>query len=223
MDVADQLDLVIIGGGVGGVICLKYAKDAGLDAVLLERKDGVGGIWRDLPHWQDIQIRKEDWTLGDLPIAGEDQASIVDNIQAWVDRFDLSPTIRLNTEVTSARPIDGSWEIVAGKHTYRSPFVVAATGGHNRPVIPNVERDESKILERHSSALEDPTELSGRDVIVVGGGASAYDLLELCFEHDAKSVTWVYRSLKWMRPTRREKYFHGCQVRSSVVVQPCRA
>ena len=33
----------------------------------------VGGLWRDLPPWQDIQFRKEDWTLGDLPLSGEDQ------------------------------------------------------------------------------------------------------------------------------------------------------
>ena len=70
-------DLVIVGGGIGGVICLKYAKDAGLNALLLERRERIGGLWRDLPPWQDIQFRKEDWTLGDLPLSGEDQPSVV--------------------------------------------------------------------------------------------------------------------------------------------------
>ena len=77
-----RYDLIIIGGGIGGIISLKYAKDAGLDAILLEKGDAVGGLWRDLPAWQDLQIRKEDWTLGDLPIAGEDQASVLANIRA---------------------------------------------------------------------------------------------------------------------------------------------
>ena len=63
-----QGDLIIIGGGIGGIISLKYARDAGLDAILLEKGDAVGGLWRDLPAWQDLQIRKEDWTLGDLPM-----------------------------------------------------------------------------------------------------------------------------------------------------------
>jgi len=209
---ADHHDLVIIGGGIGGVICLKYAKAAGLNAVLLERKNGVGGVWRDLPSWQDIQIRKEDWTLGSLPIAGEDQCSIVDNIEAWVERFDLSPMMRLNTEVSSARPVVGGWEIAAGNNSYHSRYLVAATGGHNLAFIPEVERVGSTIRERHSSTLEDPAELSGRRVLVVGGGASAYDLLDLCLERNAQSVIWVYRSLKWMRPTRKKKYF-GTDVR----------
>ena len=201
------MDLVIVGGGIGGVICLKYATAARLSTILLERKDGVGGIWRDLPSWQDIQFRKEDWTLGDLPIAGEDQASILGNIQSWVDRFDLASSIRCNAEVTSARWVGDAWEIVAGGEIYRCRYLIAATGGHNRPVVPRIKRLQSAIQEYHSSALADPGELSGRDVVVVGGGASAYDLLDLCFSHNAQRVVWIYRSLRWMRPTRKAKYF----------------
>lgn len=85
-------DLIIVGGGIGGIISLKYAKDAGLDAILLEKGDAVSGLWRDLRAWQDLQIRKEDWTLGDLPIAGEDQASVLANIREWVERFELAPS-----------------------------------------------------------------------------------------------------------------------------------
>lgn len=65
------LDLVIVGGGIGGIICLKYAKDAGLNALLLERGDRIGGLWRDLPAWQDIQFRKEDWTLATCRLPGK--------------------------------------------------------------------------------------------------------------------------------------------------------
>ena len=48
--------------------------------------------------------------------------------------------------------------------------------------------------------------MRGKRVTVVGGGASAYDLLDLCFAHGARSVAWIYRSTKWMRPTRQVKY-----------------
>lgn len=203
----ERIDLIIIGGGIGGVICLRYAKSVGLNAVMLERKSGVGGIWRDLPAWQDIQFRKEDWTLGPLPIVGEDQASIVGNIQAWVDHFQLAPLIRFNANVTSARPTAEGWDVSTDDCTYRSRFLIAATGGHNRAVVPKVERIRPTIREHHSSSFVDSAAVSGRNVIVVGGGASAYDLLDLCFENNARKVTWLYRSLKWMRPTRQAKYF----------------
>ena len=106
-----DLDLLIVGGGIGGVICLKYAKDAGLRALLLEKRERVGGLWRDVPRWQDIQFRKEDWALGDLPTAGEDQAYILKNIEAWVDRFDLSADIVLNANVRHAQPQQNSWRV----------------------------------------------------------------------------------------------------------------
>jgi hypothetical protein len=207
-----DLDLLIVGGGIGGVICLKYAKDAGLKVLLLEKRERVGGIWRDVPQWQDIQFRKEDWALGDLPAAGEDQAHILENVEAWVNRFDLAPHIVLNADVKNAQPTDNGWRVRTDRQTYESKWLIAATGGHNSPVIPEIDRDGSTVTEYHSSALRDPEQLKDKRVTVVGGGASAYDLLDLCFEHGAASVSWVYRSTKWMRPTRQRKY-DGIDVR----------
>jgi cation diffusion facilitator CzcD-associated flavoprotein CzcO len=207
MTACSDLDVVIVGGGIGGVICLKYAKDTGLKTLLLERRERVGGLWRDLPSWQDIQFRKEDWTLGDLPISGEDQPSILRNIEAWVERFGLSSDIRLNAPVIRARPCEKGWRVMTDSAEYEARWLIAATGGHNRPVIPQIERSYSAITEYHSSALRNPEELEGKRVTVVGGGASAYDLLDLCFVRGAHSVVWIYRSTKWMRPTRQVKYF----------------
>ena len=212
MEQARKLDLVIVGGGIGGIISLKYARDAGLDALLLERDARIGGLWRDLPPWQDIQIRKEDWTLGDLPIAGEDQASVLRNIEAWVERFHLAPYICVNCPVESARPTEQGWMVAAGGQSYQARYLIAATGGHNRPLVPHIERRDPALRELHSSQLPDPELLRGQRVAVVGGGASAFDLLDLCFTRGASKVDWIYRSIKWMRPTRGPKYF-GADVR----------
>ncbi|HTT11469.1 MAG TPA: NAD(P)/FAD-dependent oxidoreductase [Burkholderiaceae bacterium] len=201
-----DFDLAIVGAGIGGVICLKYAQDAGLKAVLLERRERVGGVWRDLPSWQDIQFRREDWTLEDLPLCGVDQASILSNIEAWVERFGLAPSIRLNSPVESARWESRGWEVRAGTDIFRATYLVAASGGHNRPRIPDVARRDSSVVEFHSSALHSPQLLRGKRVTVVGGGASAYDLLDLCIEHEARRVVWVYPSAKWMRPTLQPKH-----------------
>ncbi|MES2101517.1 MAG: FAD-dependent oxidoreductase [Pseudomonadota bacterium] len=199
------LDVIVIGAGIGGVLALYYARRAGLDALLLERQDVVGGLWAQLPSWQDIQFGRVDWTLGDLPIAGEDQASIRDNIQAWVDRFDLAGAMLLGTRVTRARRIGEVWQVETPTRTYLARHLISATGAHNRPLVPNPHRTNVELRELHSSGLRDVGELTGRDVVVVGGGASAYDLLDLCFEHEARSVSWVYRQTRWMLPTPKPK------------------
>ena len=209
MQAHERFDLIIIGGGVGGVISLYYAKQAGLKVLLLEKQSGAGGLWRQLPAWQDIQINPLDWTLGDLPITGPQQASIAANIQAWVDRFDLASFMLMDTPVTQAQETAVGWRVTTPQQVYSSEYLICATGGHNRPFVPRPQRESPSIREYHSSELRDPGELGGRDVLVVGGGASAYDLLELCFEYRARRIVWVYRNLKWMVPTRKPKHIAG--------------
>ncbi len=209
MQVNEPLDLIIIGGGIGGVVCLYYAKRAGLNTLLLEKQDVVGGLWAQLPAWQDIQSPGKEWTLGDVPIDGEDQKSVLKNIQAWVERFELAPQVRLGEPVERAESDAAGWKVSTPARTYRSRFLVSATGGHNRPIVPPVERSHASVEEYHSSALHDPSVISGKDVLVVGGGASAYDLLEQCLKHRARRIAWVYRATRWMRPTQKPKNIAG--------------
>lgn len=209
MQDGDTLDLIIIGGGIGGVISLYYAKKAGLKVLLLEKQGVAGGLWAQLPAWQDIQINPLDWTLGDIPISGACQPSIADNIQAWIEKFDLSSLMRFDTPVIHAKETEGGWQVETPRQIYFSRYVVCATGGHNDAFVPSPERSHPSVIEFHSSALRNPVALAGKDVVVVGGGASAYDLLDLCFEHQAGRVVWVYRSLKWMVPTRKSKQLAG--------------
>ncbi len=214
MNAADKIfDVAIVGAGLAGVVALAYARRAGLDAIVIERQGGVGGLWRRLPAWQDIQISPADWTLGDLPLHGATQPHILANIEAWVTRFGLADGIRFNAPVQRARARESGqgpgWELVTPRGRVHARHLVAATGAHNTPLVPQVERAHSSVRELHSSALRDPAELAGRDVLVVGGGASAFDLLELCFQHGARRVAWVYRSLRWFVPTRKPKHIAG--------------
>lgn len=204
-----NLDLAIIGGGIAGVIHLHYARMAGLQVQLLEGSDAVGGLWRRLPAWQDIQICPADWTVGDVPIAGPAQPDILANIEAWVQAFGLGPDIRLDAPVRLARHDGASWELVTPQGTVRATHLVAATGAHNQPIVPSVHRQRVTLAEWHSSALRNPAELAGRTVVVVGGGASAFDLLDLCIEHEAKRVLWVHRGLRWFTPTGKPKAVAG--------------
>lgn len=194
-------DLIIVGGGIGGVICLHYARKAGLDVLLLERQSRIGGLWARLPSWQDIQFAAQDWTLAGIPIAGVSQPDIAANIQAWVDRFDLQPSIRLGAPVLKAIEADGEWRVETPGSTYACSHLVCATGSENVPYLPPVSRRGDDILEFHSSDFQQPERLAGKKVTVVGGGASALDLLELCLRHGAEEIAWVYRSVKWMVPT----------------------
>lgn len=203
------LDLIIVGAGIAGVIHLHHARRAGLDALLIDRASGVGGLWRTLPAWQDIQISPVDWTVGDLPIDGPLQPQILANIEAWVSRFGLADGIRLNCPALRLHHDGSIWRIDTPAGELQAWHLIAATGGHNRPLVLALTRRGSAVDELHSSALTDVALLRGRDVLVVGGGASALDLLDHALEQGARRVRWVHRGLRWFTPTSTPKAVAG--------------
>lgn len=204
-----QLDVAIIGGGLAGLVHLHYARRAGLKALLLEKAPAVGGLWRALPSWQDIQICPADWTVGDLPIDGPLQPQVLANIETWVGRFGLSGDIRTGCAVSRARHDADGWHLETSEGTVNARHLVAATGAHNLPWIPPVRVRDGSVTEHHSSGLRDPEELRGRRVLVVGGGASAQDLLDQCLLRGAESIVWTYRGLRWFTPTTKPKAVAG--------------
>lgn len=206
------LDLAIVGGGIAGLVHLHYARRAGLAVRLLEAAPAVGGLWRTLPAWQDIQICPQDWTVGNLPLQGPMQPQVLANIQAWVPRFGLAPAITTGCPVTRATHQGdqaGLWRLATPQGEVLARHLVAATGAHNRPWVPAVAVRDGSVAEQHASAVHQPGRLRGQRVLVVGGGASALDLLDLCLEHEAGSITWAHRGLRWFTPTRKPKAVAG--------------
>ena len=203
------LDLAIVGGGLAGLIHLHYARRAGLRALVLERESGVGGLWRRLPAWQDLQVNPADFVVGDLALAGPMQPQVLAYVESWVERFALADGIRVDSPVHRARHNGSCWELDTPAGTVRARHLVAATGGHNKPMIPAVARRDSSVREFHSSALRDPATLKDRHVMVVGGGASAFDLLDLCLAQGARRIAWVHRDVRWFSPTRKPKAIAG--------------
>ena len=204
-----SLDVAIVGGGLAGLIHLHYARRSGLNAVVLERESGVGGLWRRLPAWQDLQVSPADFVVGDFELHGSTQPHVLAYVESWVDRFALTDGIRLDTPVRLARHVGSGWELDTPSGTVFARHLVAATGGHNKPMIPDVTRHNSIVREFHSSALNDPGILKDRGVMVVGGGASAFDLIDLCLAQGARQIAWVYRDVRWFSPTRKSKAIAG--------------
>ena len=184
----EPLDVIVVGAGICGVIFLKYARDEGLRCLALDKQDDVGGLWTWLPAWQDIQNRRQDFAVNGVPLDGVTQPAIHRHVRAWVDAYDLGPSIRLGCEVTATAWEDGAWSVRTSHGTLRARHLVIASGVQNEPRVPDVERSGSEIPELHSSELERPQELEGRSVTVVGGGSSSWDLLELALENGAAEV-----------------------------------
>lgn len=216
---AEPYDAIVVGAGLCGLIFLKYARDEDLRCLALEKQGDVGGVWSWLPSWQDIQNRREDFSVNGVPLRGVTQPAVHEYAREWVRRFDLEPLIRLGCEVTSVAWTDGGWTVETNQGPFRADHLIVASGVQNEPWIPDVERTESGIVERHSSGLRRPEALAGKRVTVVGGGTSSWDLLDLTIENGAEEIHWVHRSIKWCLPTRGTKQTAWPNLRELALVQ----
>lgn len=206
MNSVSKYDVIIIGGGVSGILFLRQAVQDGLRCVLLEKENELGGLWGKLPSWQDIQIRPEDWTLNGISIEGVTQPHILQNIREWTKTYSLSGFILTNCAVNGVLRLGKEWQVNTTDGTLLASNLVVATGLQNTQFVPKIDRREAVITEFHSSSLLEPKVLAGKSVTVVGGGASAFDCIELAFLQGASEVHWVYRSTRWFLPTKKPKY-----------------
>jgi cation diffusion facilitator CzcD-associated flavoprotein CzcO len=92
---------------------------------------------------------------------------------------------------------------------FRAKIVVSAVGGIVEPRefpadTPGAEEFEGTIF--HSSRWDETIDFAGKNVVVLGTGASAAQFVPLLTKepYDAKSVTQVMRSAPWVHPKEKE-------------------
>jgi cation diffusion facilitator CzcD-associated flavoprotein CzcO len=181
------LRVAIIGAGFSGIGLAILLKRAGFAAItLFERGPAIGGTWRDntypgaacdVPsHLYSYSFApRTDWTQR---YAG--QAEILAYLQGVADRFGITPLVRLNTPVTSARFDDARavWHIeTADGATAEFDIFIPAVGQLSRPVMPAIPGLESFAgASFHSAAWDHSVPLAGKRIALIGSAASAVQI-----------------------------------------------
>jgi cyclohexanone monooxygenase len=191
----DEVDVVIIGGGFGGLLSGVHLRKAGVEDIrVIENGSDFGGTW----YWNrypgaqcDIEsyiymplleemgyIPKEKYAFGD---------EILEYTQRLAKTFDLYRDVCFRTAVTNLQWDDdaGRWVITTDRgDEMRARFVVVSTGVLNRPKLPALEGIETfQGHSFHTSRWDyeytgggpngDLTGLRDKRVGIIGTGASA--------------------------------------------------
>lgn len=205
----------VIGAGPGGICMGIQLKQAGYDDfVILEQAAGVGGTWWhnsypgcacDVPSYlySFSFEQKNDWSR---PYAG--QPEIRAYLERCVERYGLTPHLRLGTRVEAARWDDEKavWHLTSDRgETLTVDILVSAIGLFNLPALPNIDGlDRFSGTLFHSARWSHGHDLTGACVAVIGSAASAVQFVPQI----AKIVSRldVYqRSPNWIHP--RESSF----------------
>ena len=177
---------VVIGAGPAGLAAAVCLKQAGIDALLLERAGSVGASWRQ--HYDRLHLHTDRAHSGlpGLPMPRSyprypSRAQVVEYLEEYARHFGLAP--RVDTDVTRAVRAGGHWKVDTNADTYRAPVLVVATGTAGSPFLPDWPGAADFGGEiRHSAEYRDPARYAGKRVLVVGfgnsGGEIALDLAE---------------------------------------------
>jgi len=183
-----RFDAVIVGAGFAGLYMLYRLREMGLDAVIVERGDGVGGTW----YWNrypgarcDVESMQysyqfsnalqQEWVWTERYAA---QPEILRYANHVAERFDLRSGIFFNKEVLSATFNNGvghwSLETTDGDH-FAARFCIMATGclsSINKPSLKGLENFNGDVVHTGSWPKEEVM-FDGKRVAVVGTGSSA--------------------------------------------------
>ncbi len=173
-----RADVLILGGGPSGISCALECADSGLDHLLLERSQKFGGQLDEIPG-----------PIPNMP-AGNFHASGKDLSFAMLEHA-RSFGCRLEADVDILEADLEKLSLRSKNAVYRGRTIYIAAGARYRePTFENQARFKDYIHHRH---YVDNRHFEGRDVIIVGGGDSAF-FAALAKANVAKSVTILHRS-----------------------------
>lgn len=205
--------LVIIGAGPAGINVAIAAKQAGIDAVILEKGYLVNSIF-NFPVNMTFFSTSQKLEIGDVPfISHTDKPTRQEALEYYrrvVKAYDLD--IRYHTAVEAIEGGIGDFKIRTSGDDYPADYVVVATGFYDRPRMLNVPGEDLPKVKHY---YDDVHQYVGQKVVVVGGANSACDVALETWAKGAE-VTMVVRSADlyskvkyWILPNIKNRIAEG--------------
>ena len=180
--------IAIIGAGFAGIGAAIQLLRAGIDSfTIFERAGEIGGTWRDntypgaacdVPsHVYSLSFEQNPNWSQRYATSGEIQAYLLDVVAKW----DLRERMQLETEIVEARFDEdaGVWHLKTGLgDQFTARVVIAGVGGLVDPAypeIPGVSELEGEMM--HTARWKHEVDLTGKQVSVIGTGASAVQVV----------------------------------------------
>jgi cyclohexanone monooxygenase len=206
----DEVEVVVIGGGFGGLLAGARLREAGVEDIRLIEKGGdFGGTWYwnrypgaacDVESYVYLPLLEE---IGYMPKAKYSPApEILAHSRAIAEKFDLYRNACLQTEVTGMRwnEAESRWIITTNRgDAMRARFVVMANGPLHRPKLPGIPGVETYAGHSFHTSRWDYgytggspdgglTGLADKRVGIIGTGATAVQ----CVPHLARHARQLF-------------------------------
>jgi cation diffusion facilitator CzcD-associated flavoprotein CzcO len=209
--VTEHHRVAIVGSGFAGIGTGIRLKEDGLeDFVILERADDLGGTWRDNSYPGcacDVPSHLYSFSFAPNPrwtSTFSGQPEIWAYLRECADRYGIRPHIRFGTEV-----LEAVWDDDARRWRLRTPtgeltadVLVSGAGALSEPSVPALPGLETfGGATFHSARWNHTRDLTGRNVAVVGTGASAIQFVPQ-IQPSVRRLLVFQRTPPWVVPRR---------------------
>lgn len=198
--------IVIIGAGMTGMLVAIKLREAGIhDIVILEKKDKIGGTWRENTYPGvacDVPAHMYTYSFEPNPNWSH-RFAYGDEIQAYfehvAEKYKVLPLIRFNEAVESCHFNNAKWTLKTSKgETYIADFVVSATGILHHPAKPTIPGlDSFKGACFHTAEWDHSVPLKNKRVGVIGTGSTAAQVIPEVIK-EAGKVSVFQRTPQWL-------------------------
>ncbi len=199
----EEVETVVVGAGQAGLAASHHLARRGLPHVVLDANDRVGDAWRH--RWDSLRLftparysSLPGMAFPAPPATYPTKDQVADYMQAYAREFRLP--IRTGVEVQRLSRDGDRFEVDAGDRVWLAEHVIVATGHSHAPRIPpfaaELDRD---IVQLHSRAYRNPSQLQAGDVLVVGAANSG---AEIAVEVAPHHRTWLSGRDPGQEPTR---------------------
>ena len=202
-----QPEVVVVGGGQGGIALGARLRQLGVETIVIERNERPGDSWRK--RYKSLALHDPVW-YDHLPyMPFPDNWPVFapkDKIGDWLEMYTRVMEINYwgSTTAESAEfdEAEGRWTLRVQRDRGNGPeevvlrprqlvFAMGVSGKPNKPEFPGMDRFRGEI--QHSSEHPGPAGYEGKKVVVVGSNNSAFDISGAAWEAGA-DVTMVQRS-----------------------------
>ena len=208
--------IVIIGAGFAGVaMAHRLKKDGFTNFTILEKAADIGGVWRDNTYpGAACDVPSALYSLSYKPNPRwsrryAEQPEILKYLQQLVESGGLAAHLRTQTEVVAMTFDDqpGRWTLVTNSNeTITCDVVVSAVGQLSLPHVPVIaDADTFQGPRFHSARWDRSVSLRGKQVAVIGTGASAIQFVPHIAQ-EAEHVTLYQRTAPWILPKWDSRY-----------------
>lgn len=194
-------DLIVVGAGPAGISASLTAKKHNLKCLTLDQ-DTLGGTVFSFPRSKIVMTAPMNLPLyGKLKLWETSKPELLNLWQTVLKKHSIS--IQENSKVEAITPQNGHFivETVSGdKFTTR--YVLLAIGRRGTPRKLNVPGEE---LEKVAYRLLEPEAISGKNIMVVGGGDSAIESAMLLACNNKVILSYRGESFGRIKPKNKQK------------------